>query len=107
MPEEKWIIRCLSNGDDRLAVSRVYEESWKCAYRGIIPQSYLDSIPAGRWAGNLDRTGLRHLLLLVDGQIAGTSSLGPSRFAALPDWGEVVSLYLLPAYTKKAMENCC
>lgn len=101
MSEEKWKIRRLSKEDDRLAVSRVYEESWKSAYQGIVPQAYLDSIPAGRWAGNLDQTDLRHMVLLVDGLIAGISSFGPSRFAALPDWGEVVSLYLLPAYTRK------
>ena len=31
MSEEKWKIRRLSKEDDRLAVSRVYEESWKSA----------------------------------------------------------------------------
>ena len=44
-------IRPLRNTDDRFAVSRIYEESWKFAYKGMVPQAYLDSIPAGRWAG--------------------------------------------------------
>lgn len=42
-------IRPQCSTDDPLAISRVYEESWKTAYRGIIPASYLDSIPAGHW----------------------------------------------------------
>ena len=40
-------IRYLTPEDDPLAVSNIYESSWKYAYRGIVPQSYLDSIPAG------------------------------------------------------------
>ena len=35
-------IRLLLPGDDRREVSRVYEEIWRFAYRGIIPQAYLD-----------------------------------------------------------------
>lgn len=88
-------IRAFLPGDDRLSVSRVYEESWKYAYRGILPQAYLDSLPAGRWGETVDR---RPTLLLLDGEeIAGVSSCCASRFPAWPDWGEVVSLYLLPS----------
>ena len=38
-------IREILPSDDRRELSRIYEESWKSAYRGIIPQAYLDSIP--------------------------------------------------------------
>ena len=41
-------IRKLRAGDDLLAVSRVYEESWRRAYRGLLPQEYLDALPAGK-----------------------------------------------------------
>ena len=40
-------IRYHSESDDRKEISRIYEESWKYAYRGIIPQEYLDAIPEG------------------------------------------------------------
>ncbi len=33
--------------DDWPAISKVYEESWKYAYQGIVPQDYLNSIPEG------------------------------------------------------------
>ena len=48
-------IRELRGADGRLAVSRICEESWRYAYRGIVPQSYLDGIPAGLWAAGLDQ----------------------------------------------------
>ncbi len=94
-------IRAISPADDRLAVSRVYEESWRYAYRGIVPQDYLDGIPRGRWAGQPDEPGLRALVLTDGGEIAGVSSFGPARAPDLAGWGEVVSLYLLPEYMGK------
>lgn len=90
-------IRYLKESDDRLAVSRIYEESWKYAYRGIVPQPYLDSLSEGRWTAALDSPN-RNSLVLIDeeGQLAGTSSFCRSRFPAYPDDGEIISLYLLP-----------
>lgn len=41
------IIRLINEKDDRAAISRVYEESWKSAYKNIIPQDYLESIKKG------------------------------------------------------------
>ncbi len=40
-------IRYISPADDKNAISRIYEESWKSAYRDIIPKEYLESIPRG------------------------------------------------------------
>ena len=34
-------VRYIKADDDRVAISKVYEESWKYTYRGIIPQDYL------------------------------------------------------------------
>lgn len=89
-------IRPLRETDDRLAVSRIYEESWKFAYRGILPQAYLDAIPAGRWAANRDQEGRRSLVLEEAGRLIGTACTGPSRWPDYPDFGEIISLYLLP-----------
>ena len=91
-------IRLLLPGDDRREVSQVYEESWRFAYRGIIPQAYLDGIPAGHWAPCLDTPGWHTLLCMENGAMVGTSSFCASRSAQFPGWGEIISLYLLPAY---------
>lgn len=79
-----------------MAISKVYEESWKYAYKGIIPQDYLDSIPEGHWAPNLDNPSWKTLLCIDNGRIVGTSSFCKSRFEQFHDWGEVVSIYLQP-----------
>lgn len=91
-------IRYLAPGD---AVSRIYEESWKYAYKGIVPQDYLDALQTGDWALNLEHPDLRTLVCDADGVLVGACSFGPSRLPQFPRWGEIVSLYLLPAYMGK------
>ena len=95
------LIRPLCETDDRLAVSRVYEISWKYAYRGIVPQSYLDSIPSGRWANRIDQLGFHNLVLLEDGLLIGTAAYCGARTEEFAGYGELVSLYLLPEYIGK------
>lgn len=94
-------IRKLMQSDDRLAISHIYEESWKYAYKGIIPQSYLDSIPQGCWAPKVDQEGIGSLLLLDDDILIGTSSYCRSRWNEFEGWGEIISIYLLPQYMGK------
>lgn len=94
-------IRVLQPDDDRAAVSRVYEASWKYAYRGIIPDAYLDSIPTGQWTNQIDTPGRCNLILLDGEKVVGTSCISPSRFPEWADWGEIISIYLLPEYLDK------
>lgn len=91
-------IRYLTASDDRAAISRIYEESWKHAYRGIVPQDYLDSIPKGQWARHLDDPQRHAMVCIEDDEYVGVSSFCRSRFEQYPEWGEVVSIYLLPGY---------
>ncbi len=91
-------IRLLTDEDDIYAVSNVYEQSWKCAYAGIIPKAYLDSIPAGRWADAVRCDGRNSLVMYEDGKMIGTSAYGASRMENMPGYGEIISIYLLPQY---------
>ena len=68
-------IRLLTAADDLYAVSRVYEESWRCAYRGLVPQDYLDAIPRGHWVPLLERPGSISLVAVEAGEIVGTASV--------------------------------
>ena len=44
----------MTSEQDKLAISRIYEESWKYAYKNIIPKDYLDFIEEGIWVSALD-----------------------------------------------------
>ncbi len=94
-------IRYITPADDRMEISRLYKESWRFAYCGMIPQDYLDSIPEERWAAGIDTPGRNTLLCLDNGRLIGTSSFCESRFEQFPGWGEIISIYLLPDYMGK------
>lgn len=94
-------IRFITTGDDRLEISSVYENSWKYAYKDILPQSYLDSLPKGYWAPRIDHPDRKSMIIVEQGKIVGTSSFGRSRFPEFAGWGEIMSLYLLPEYIGK------
>ena len=87
-------IRYIASSDDRTAISRIYEKSWKHAYKGIVPQDYLDAIPVGLWAKCFDDPGVYTLIFIENGRIVGTSSFSKSRLAQYPYSGEVRSLYI-------------
>lgn len=94
-------IRYITKMDDRLAISKVYEESWKYAYKGIVPQDYLDDIPKGQWALHIEQEDRKNLVMFHDEIIIGTSAFGKSRMAEMNGFGEIISLYFLPEYMGK------
>lgn len=91
-------IRLIKPSDNRFALSHIYEESWRYAYKGIIPQAYLDSIPTGRWAANFDQAEMNTIVMIQNDIFIGTTSFCKSRFPEFKEFGEIVSLYLLPEY---------
>ena len=91
-------IRYLKSDDSRMEVSRVYEQSWKYAYKDILPEDYLNNIPQGHWSKVIDSPGWYTLILEENGRIVGTSSFCSSRFPEYADSGEIISMYLLPEY---------
>lgn len=94
-------IRYIIKEDNPFEISKIYESSWKYAYKGMIPQAYLDSIPAGQWANNIYKSGLKSLVLIEDGRMIGTASFCRSRWERYSDYGEIVSIYFLPDYIGK------
>ena len=96
-------IRRFSNTDSIDDVSRVYAQSWKSAYCGIIPQGYLDSIPETRWSGFLINE-LSNLWIVSDnGQIVGASTYSPARDKEYSGWGQIISIYLLASYFRRGI----
>ena len=98
-------IRFINQNDDLLEISNIYECSWKYAYKNIIPQEYLDSIPKGRWANRITKDGMFNLVIIENGLIIGTSGICRSRWKQYSDYGEIVSIYFLPEYMGKGFGN--
>ena len=94
-------IRYINQNDNLLEISNIYESSWKYAYKDIIPQDYLDSIPTGRWANSINKIEMNNLVVIENGLIIGTASFCKSRWEQYSNYGEIVSIYFLPAYMGK------
>lgn len=94
-------IRFINQTDDKMAISRIYEESWKFAYKNIIPSAYLESIPEGHWVNSLDKPERFNLIMLDSNKIIGISSFCKSRFEDMENYGEIISIYFLPEYMGK------
>lgn len=99
--DEQMNIRKYQDSDCLEDISRVYALSWKSAYKGIVPQAYLDALPEGRWAPILARNRSRLLLALDGEKIIGVSTYAPARDITRIGWGEIISLYLLPDYYRQ------
>jgi GNAT superfamily N-acetyltransferase len=89
---------------DAEQIAAVHVRSWQAAYRGLLPQEYLDRLdPADRlprWRrtlGEMDRTAGGVLVAVTNGQVCGAAWFGPARD---PDTdpaqvGELAGIYLV------------
>lgn len=96
-------IRKCCETDDIDEISRIYALSWKTAYRGLIPDDYLDTISETRWSPLLRRESNRLLLALEDGRPIGASTYSEARDDKMKGWGEIISLYLLPSHYRRGI----
>ncbi|MCJ2049888.1 GNAT family N-acetyltransferase [Methylobacterium sp. J-070] len=82
-------------------LSKVFDASWREAYRGIIPGVTLERLIAGRdrawWRGTL-RRGRPVAVVEVSDLVVGYASYGRTRSRALGSESEIDELYLLPEY---------
>ncbi|WP_449316806.1 N-acetyltransferase family protein [Rubneribacter sp.] len=92
------IVRRLNSGDDLRAVAGVYAASWRAAYRGLVPQAYLDALSPDDWTGSLAARARRTWIACEGGEVVGVSTYGPARDEAFFSWGEVVSIYVRPEH---------
>jgi L-amino acid N-acyltransferase YncA len=91
--------------EDAAQIAEIHVRSWQGAYRGLMPQVYLDALePAqrlDRWVERLtdgDRTTGGCIVVAGDeGAVAGFATFGAARDRdAAPGTGEVMALYLAP-----------
>jgi len=88
--------------DDVARIAEVHIASWQAAYRGQLPDEYLQGLSvadrARRWAQFFDEGTVGHILLAErKGVLLGFSNVGPSRDdGADADMGELYAFYLHP-----------
>jgi GNAT superfamily N-acetyltransferase len=88
---------------DAMSVARVHVRSWQSAYRGLLPNEYLDQLrPEDRaerydFASRDPRTP-QTIVAVEVGVIRGFATTAPSRDADLAGYGELGALYVDPDY---------
>lgn len=98
------IIRDADSRDAAL-ISHIHCTSWRKAYQGLVPQHYLDRLPDEHWIPSvrawLDSGRFQCLMVYEDKKPLGVCIFGRGRDEDHADWGEIVSLYLLPEATRQ------
>jgi GNAT superfamily N-acetyltransferase len=94
-------VRAAVPGDAR-AIATVHVDSWRVAYRGLLPDDYLAGLTpeqrTGLWTGILADPASGHVVVLeVGAAVVGFAHAGPSGDDdALPGTGELYTIYLHP-----------
>ena len=92
--------------EDVPEIAVVHVRSWQAAYRGLLPQAYLDGLDPsqriGQWERVLsaaDRSQGGTLVADAGGRLSGFVSYGPARDADTDSKraGEIYAIYLVPA----------
>jgi GNAT superfamily N-acetyltransferase len=90
--------------EDARAIAEVHVASWRAAYRGLLPDAYLDRLSVDEREAqrreHLDDPSEAWGTLVAeeDGRVVGFATFGPSRDEdAPPGTGEVPAIYLDPA----------
>ena len=91
--------------DDVRETTKVHIATWQSAYKGIIPQGFLDKMSddyemrVERWAKTLSEGHAEYSLVAeVDGRIVGILHGGNSRHSEYPHDKEVYAIYVLDEY---------
>ncbi|MBQ8555699.1 MAG: GNAT family N-acetyltransferase [Clostridia bacterium] len=92
---------------DAALISHIYARSWRVTYRGLIADHYLDRLPDEYWVPSirswLESGQLYGLIAMQDNHAVGCVIYGRGRDDAYGEWGEIVSLYLLPEVMRQGI----
>lgn len=94
--------------EDCRDLGRIHSESWKAAYKEIIPDSFLDMITAEsrekRFADAMSRGNERNFVAIRENEVVGFICIGKCRDDDLDDtFGEIWGIYLHPAYWRQGI----
>ena len=91
-------LRRMTRDDNFTAIADIFVQAWRSAYKGIVPQDYLNALTTERWSGHF--SAMRHdCFLLVEGGVyVGACFYANSRMAEFAHMGEIIAIYLRPEY---------
>ena len=105
MPETTGVAIREATAADARAIAAVHVRSWQAAYRGELPDAYLDGLSVdereSQWIERLraSRSDGGTLVAEEDGRVIGFAGFGPTRDEDAPAaTGEVYAIYLLPEW---------
>jgi len=89
--------------NDARILGEIHSQSWKVAYKGIVPDSVLDNINADKrqkyFEKALSEKGEEDTLIFKDDKAVGFMCIGKCRDEDKDDtYGEIWGMYLLPEY---------
>lgn len=91
-----------ATAEDAGLISRISAASWRGAYQGLVDPVFLARLPEEYWLPTmrswLESGRMYGLIAEEAGQAVGCVVYGRGRDKDYADWGEIVSLYLLPDY---------
>ena len=89
--------------EDAARMSAVQASSWRAAYRGIVPDDFLDRLDDDVWTARWRRSladgapaGEHLLVSTADDQVVAVAACGPARDEASPATGELYLVYTDP-----------
>jgi len=107
LPETFEYIKVDSESEDFFRISATLATCWKFAYKEIINEVYLSSLQEDHWVEFLEKGLSDRLIDCViakkGDQVVGVSIFGRSITDAYPEDGEMISLYVLPAFIGKGL----
>lgn len=83
--------------NDRLSIGKVYSDTWKAAYHGIVSDQFLSCLNAENCAPPT-LSSYQAFVYVHDGQVCGVTHFGAARDALCGNSGEIYSIYVLPEF---------
>ncbi len=95
---------------DAAGIARIHTDSWRFAYRGLLPQAVLDGLSTDSRTHSWEH-GITHplpravtLVAVRDDRVLGFCSCGPSLDSDAPDTrGQVAAIYVDPATSRQGI----